>query len=255
MSAEQPPDPDRVESVPEPETDASAEKEWWDDPAMPWKHKPTGTDKFLLGAIGAYGLYALVMLPLRAVLLPHPYLYAGIAGSRTAVVMIGALWAANGSQWWWLGLILATLSNIKFDWIYFWAGRRWGQGIIDMISGKSERNRKAAVRAQKVVEKTSWLAIVITYLPVPIPGPVVQAALGAHGMSWRKFFAIDIAAAFCFQALYLFLGYQIGEPAVQLMEVYAKYALWVSGGIIVVMLVSYWLRHRREQKAEAEPKA
>ncbi len=125
-----------------------------------------------------------------------------------------------------------------------------------MISGKSERNRKAAVRAQKVVEKTSWLAIVITYLPVPIPGPVVQAALGAHGMSWRKFFAIDIAAAFCFQALYLFLGYQIGgEPAVQLMEVYAKYALWVSGGIIVVMLVSYWLRHRREQKAEAEPKA
>lgn len=227
-----------------------AEKEWWDDPAMPWAHKPTRADITCFTWIGLYSLYLLIMLPLRPLLIPRPFVYAALAGSYTAVVTIGAVAAPpTSTPWWWLGLLLATLSAVKFDWVYFWAGRLWGHNIIEMIAGKSERNRRGAARAQKVVTRFSWLAIFVTYLPLPIPGPVVQAALAANGMGWKKFYAIDIASALIVLSAYMFLGYRIGEVAVVVVKEYAKYAMYVTFAILGAMLVGWWWKKRRQPAA------
>lgn len=241
------------------ETDDSAEKaepEWWEDPRMPWNHrggKPGRADIGCFIAISVIGIYGLVLLPFRALLITQPYLYAAVAGSRTAVVTIGAMAAPPSSNPWWpVGLLLAILSIVKFDWIYFWAGRLWGQGLIEMVAGRSKRARRNAERAERLARKYATLAMLVTFLPVPLPASVIYAALGAAGMSWRKFIFLDVLFAVLLQSGYLYLGYRIGAPAVEVVKVYADYALYVTLGILAFMLVSWWWRKRRRGGAAGD---
>lgn len=228
------------------------ERPWWDDPSLPWSHQPTRKDIVCWSGIAVVGIYSLVMLPLRPVLLGYtPYVLAGVSGSRTAVVMIGAL-ASTGDHLWWLGWLLATLSVVKFDWVYFWAGKLWGRGLIEVMTGDSERARRRNERAERLALRWAVPAVLLTYLPLPLPGPIIYATVGAAGMSWRRFMVVDIIAAGVLQALYLYLGFRIGEPAVRVVEQYAKYSIWLSVAILVVMVVGMVWNDRRRKKQAAE---
>jgi membrane protein DedA with SNARE-associated domain len=192
------------------------------------------------------------MLPLRPVLLGYtPYVLAGVSGSRTAMVMIGAL-AATGNPWWWLGWVIGTISIVKFDWVYFWAGKLWGRGLIEVMTGDSERARRRNERAERFALRWSVPAVLLTYLPVPLPGPIIYATVGAAGMSWRRFLVVDVLAAGLLQALYLYLGYRIGEPAVRLVTQYAKYSIWLSLVILAVMVVGMLWNNKRRAAAKSD---
>lgn len=213
---------------------------------MPFDKEPGRKDHICLWLIVSLGFYAMALLPFRAVLITMPYVYATLTGSRTAVVMIGALAAPPTSNHWWpLGLLLATLSIVKFDWVYFWAGKLWGRGLIEMVAGRSKRARRGAERAEKIARRFGTLGMAITFLPIPLPASVIYAALAASGMSWRKFLFLDVVFGFMLQSLYLYLGFRIGEPAVDVVKIYADYAWYVTIGIIVVMIVSAMWRSKR----------
>ena len=106
---------------PEEQPDAAApEQEWWNEPGLPWKHKPTRSDIACLSWMGVATVYGLVLLPLRPVMLglaPH---LLGSLGYRTGLVMTGAL-GSIGDAWWPLVMVLGSLMAMKFDWIYWWA--------------------------------------------------------------------------------------------------------------------------------------
>jgi hypothetical protein len=55
---------------------------------------------------------------------------AALTGSRTAVVALGALAAVGRMDLWWVGLILATVSVVKFD---PYLGYRIGQPAVDAL--------------------------------------------------------------------------------------------------------------------------
>ena len=77
----------------EAEADGS-DREWWDDAAMPWKHKPTRQDIACLAWIGFLGVFSMAMLPLRAWLLGAPERLpwlVGLMGSRTGTAALGSL--------------------------------------------------------------------------------------------------------------------------------------------------------------------
>ena len=60
-------------------TEPSAEREWWDDPSMPWKHKPARADIVCFSWLGVTAIYSLVMLPLRPALLAYaPHVLASL---------------------------------------------------------------------------------------------------------------------------------------------------------------------------------
>ncbi len=229
------------------------ERPWWDDPSLPWSHKPTRADLVCWAGIAVVGIYSLVLLPLRPVLLGYtPYVLAAVSGSRTGVVMIGAL-AATGDEWWWLGWLLATASIMKFDWVYFWAGRLWGRGLLEVMTGDSPRARRRNERAERLALRWSVPAVLITYLPIPLPAPIIYATVGTAGMSWRRFLIVDIVGAAVLQAGYLALGWAIGEPAVRIVETYAKYTIWLSLAILAAMIVGMVVNQRRKNRAgEAE---
>jgi membrane protein DedA with SNARE-associated domain len=212
-------------------------KEWWDDPRMPWKGKPSRSDILCWTAFSLTGVYALVLLPLRPVLLgANPYLLAALGGSRVSAVTIGAL-AATGVGFWPLGLLLGTFGAVKFDLLYWWAGRLWGRGLLEMVSGRSARAARNAARAERLAQRWGVLAIVITYV-LPLPSAVVYATVGAAGMRLRTFLLVDVLTAAATRGLFIYLGYRVGEPAVAVLEEVARYSWWLSIVLLVGVVVT-----------------
>lgn len=221
------------------------EQEWWDDPSLPWRHKPTRSDLLCLTFLGALTTYALVMLPLRPLLLVHAPHVLGALGYRTGLVMQGALARVGDPHWWWV-LLLAGLGSVKFAWIYWWAGRLWGRTILDTFAhGRSERTRRGYERAWRLAHRWEVPAIVVTFLPIPLPAGVIYASLGAAGTSLRTFVIVGTIAGSVVNAFYVWLGWAIGEPAVRLVDTYAQWLTWSSVVLLVgVVAVSLWRQRR-----------
>lgn len=230
------------------EPGGTSEQEWWEDASLPWKHKPGRADLACLAWLTAAGVYGLVMLALRPGLLASaPHVLASL-GSWTGTVLIGAK-TAVGDGWWPLIWVLGTLGLVKFDWIYWWAGRLWGRNLIEVWSGRSERARRINARAERFARKYATWAIVLAALPIPLPRAVILAVLGEAGTSLRKLLTVSIASAFVTMGGYLALGYWIGEPAVTVVETYGRYLWYVTLALIVGILANAWWKGRTEAKA------
>jgi membrane protein DedA with SNARE-associated domain len=245
------PDIAKEEAAPgAPADEATGPKEWWDDPRLPWRHKPTRSDIVCYTGIAIIGIWALVMLPLRPLLLANPPLSAVINGGRTSVVATGAWIEVNGGPivLYWAAV---TLSILKFDWVYWWAGKLWGPVILETFTGNSKMSKRRAEIVLKFTHRYETLAVVATYLPLPLPMALIYAAVGASGMRLRKFLIIDIITAAVSQAGWLWLGWSIGEPAVRIVRIYADYSLYVTIGILVVMLATWWWRRSRTSATTA----
>ncbi len=226
----------------------TGEREWWDDPALPWRHQPTRADIACLTALGVVAAYGLVMLPLRPVILglaPH---LLGSLGYRTGLIMTGAL-ASVGDPWWPLVWAVGSLMVIKFHWVYWWAGRLWGRQILDVFAkDKSERTRRRYDRAWQLTHRFDTLALVATFLPIPLPAGVIFAAVGAAGTSLRKFLTVCVLSSLTTTGAYLAIGHALGEPAVQVMDAYGRYLWYVSIAILVGMIgVAVWRSRTRPQ--------
>lgn len=257
---------------PEEQETEEQEPEWWQDPRMPWQGKPGRQDIACWIMFSLTGVYALVMMPLRPVIFAaSPYVLAGITGSRTAVVTIGALTAVQDTLWP-LGLLLATIAIMKFDWLYFWAGRLWGRGLLEIFASprttetgnalvdrrsraKARRAVRRVERGERIARKFGPFAIFATYL-IPLPGPVIFAALAATGMRWRTFLIVNAVSAFVTRAGFMYLGYQLGEPAVEVVRIIADYSWYISlailGGMFLAWLVRTLLRRKNTPDTDAE---
>ena len=212
-------------------------------------------DKICASLIGLMTVYGLAMIPLRPVILGlAPLVLVTLTGSMTGMVMCGAF-AATGASWWPFALILGTLGAMKFDPIFWWAGKLWGDQFIASMVGPTPRARKRAQRAEALAKKYDVLAILITYIPfLPIPGAIIYAVLGAAGTSLKRFLTITVLGAFVTRVLYFILGYQIGEPAVAALEVFNKY-MWYVSIALLVGIVAVSMRSARKQQLADEAAA
>ena len=233
-------------------TDAPPEKEWWDDPGMPWKHKPGRPDLACMAWIGVITIWGLAMIPLRGWLMGHSVpVLVGLTGSRSAIAALGSL-VRVGEFGPWIWPMLAGLAmSVKFDWVYWWAGKLWGRGMIEVWAGQSARAGRNYARAERWALKWGALGIFIAYVPIPLPiMAVVFVLAGASGMSWRRFMVLDIIASALWQTFYFLLGFGIGEPAVRVLKVYAQYANYVAVGLVVVVVIMVITRSAKQTKAK-----
>ena len=228
-----------------PNPEPAAEAEWWDDPSLPWRHQPTKADIACFSWLGVAGVYGLIMLWLRIALIDlSPETLASL-GSWSGMVLVGA-GAATGDQWWPLILFLGTFGLVKFDWIYWWAGRLWGRNLIEVWSGRSARARRVNEWAERFARKYDILALIISMIPF-VPGRgVVVAVLGEAGTSLRKFLTVSILTSAVVNAALLWLGFQVGKPAKDAMDTYGSYLLWVSGAMLIATIV---IVYRQQQGA------
>jgi membrane protein DedA with SNARE-associated domain len=210
---------------------------------MPWKGKPSRSDIGCWIGFSLTGIYALVLLPFRPVLLgANPYLLAALGGSRTSAVTIGALYA-TGVGFWPLGLLLGTIGSVKFDWLYWWAGKLWGRGLIEIVAGRSPRAARNAARAERLARRFGPLAIILTYI-LPLPSAVIYATVAASGMRLRMFLLIDITTAAVTRGIFIYLGFWLGAPAVRVVEAIATYSWYISIALLVGIFFNLWRQSR-----------
>jgi membrane protein DedA with SNARE-associated domain len=205
--------------------------------AVPWDGKPERTDVLLLAGISLSGIYALALLPLVPTLIgTHPVLLELLRGSMTAMVTMGAL-ARVGDQ----SIVVAVLAAIPglmmFDWLFWWAGRRWGRRVMDLFLGNHPKAAKRTAQLERLTERYGWVAIVIAYFQ-PVPNPLIYAAAGWTRMRLSTFLLLDLMGSLLWIGLCVGLGYAIGQSAVDVAKGVSHYALYLT----IVLVVAIFAR-------------
>ena len=221
-------------------------KDPWANANLPWQGKPRRVDIACWGAITLSGLYYLALLPFRASLVgTHPLVSVLLNGSTEAIVS-GAAFASKGHGSLVVLLIFGVIGTMKFDIIYWWAGRLWGERVIQMFSGRGKRSQKFVARVNRSGRWLTWPAVVLSPF-LPIPNALVYAAAGWTGMSWVTFLILDAIGSLGWGGLLAGLGWALGQRAIDVAQEISKYGLWVTIAI-VVLVVAAQIRGQRARR-------
>ncbi|TCO46994.1 membrane protein DedA with SNARE-associated domain [Kribbella antiqua] len=211
---------------------------------VPWQGRATRVDLALLGAILAVVAVGLALRPLKPFLVAsHPVALAFLTGDLVAIGAAAAF-ARIGEAPLWLVVLAGAAGMVKFDWLTWWTGRRWGEGIIKMFT-TSERVLRFAGRATELPPWVLRVAVLVAVLP-GVPTAVVYAMAGWAGMRLTVFLLLDFCGALVMTGLIAALGYWSGQRAVDIVLLVDKYASVVSlsmiGIAVLIPLVKRWIR-------------
>jgi membrane-associated protein len=211
----------------------------------PWEGRPERTDLVLFGLFMLSGIYNLALLPATPSLVgTHPVLLELFRGSWTAMVTMGAL-ARTGHASLVVAVVAAIPGLMMFDWVYWWAGKRWGRRALDVFLGTHPKAAKRTARLERLIHRFGWLAIVIAYFQ-PVPNVLIYAAAGWTGMGLVTFLVLDLIGSLLWIALGVSLGYAIGQKAVDVSHAISHYALWATIALVVLVVGrQMWLARRQ----------
>jgi membrane protein DedA with SNARE-associated domain len=202
-------------------------------------------DKIIVGGLAFAFLLQLALWPLvPALVASHPALLELVRGSIASVVNMGAR-ARVGETSLLLAVVLAVPSLMMFDWLFWWAGRRWGDGVfLWLLGGRSARNDRRLARLHRLEARFGPLAVVLAYF-LPVPTTLIYAAVGDGRMRLITFLALDTLGTLLWTASLAVGGYLLGQRAVDLANGLAHYALWVTLAGFAAALVWTAARRRR----------
>ena len=214
------------------------------DPRVPWAGKPGRADILCWAGITLSGIFYWAMLPFRASLVgTHPVLLELLNGSTEAIIAAAAF-ARIGHGTLVVVLLAAIPGIMKFDPLYWWAGRLWGERIIALLSGRRNRGAKYMGRVQRWGRKFTWPAVVISPF-LPIPNAIIYVIAGWAGMRLLTFIILDIIGSLLWAGTLVGLGYELGHRAVVVAETISHYGLWFSLGL-VALVVFFQVRAQRQ---------
>jgi len=189
------------------------------------------------------GIYYYALLPFRAELVgTHPVLLEVLNGSTEAIVAAAAF-ARIGHGTLAVVLLAAIPGLMMFDVLYWWAGRLWGERIILLLSGRSKRGIRYMGRVQRWGRKFTWPAVLASQF-LPIPNAIIYAIVGWAGMRLITFLILDMISSLLWAGMLAGLGYALGHRAVVVAQTISHYGLWVSIGLVVV-IVFFQVRSQR----------
>jgi len=225
-----------------PQTRAQAHDPW-DDPRIPWAGKPGRADILCWAGIILSGIFYWAMLPFRASLVgTHPVLSELLNGSTESIISAAAF-ARIGHGSLIVALLAAVPGLMKFDLLYWWAGRLWGERVIALLSGRRNRGAKYMGRVQRWGRKFTWPAVVVSQF-LPIPTAIIYVIAGWAGMRLVTFIILDLIGSLLYAGLMVGLGYDLGHHAVVVAQAISHYGLWFSIALVVV-IVFFQVRSQR----------
>ena len=225
----------------------------WDDPRLPWSGKPRRVDILLWAGIVLSGIYYWALLPFVAPLVgTHPVLLEVLNGNTAAIISAAAfVRVGHGSL---VVVLLAAIPGLmKFDWLYWWAGRLWGERLIAILSGRRNRGGRYMGRVQRWGRKFTWPAVIVAPF-LPIPTAIIYVVVGWAGMRLVTFLILDAIGTLLWAGLLAGLGYELGHHAVVVAQTISHYGLWISIGLIVV-IVFFQVRSQRHMMQVAVQQA
>jgi len=234
-----------------PHPGATAQRASWDDPRLPWAGRPRKVDIACWAGIMVSGIYYWALLPFRASLVgTHPVLLEVLNGSTEAIVAAAAF-ARVGHGTLLVVLLAAIPGLMKFDPLYWWAGRLWGERVIMLLGGRGKRGARYMARVHRWGRKFSWPAVVISPF-LPVPSAIIYAAAGWAGMGLVTFCILDLIGSLLWAGLLAGLGYALGHHAVVVAQTISRYGLWVSLGLVTVVVAAQLRSQRRTARAAGQ---
>jgi membrane protein DedA with SNARE-associated domain len=249
-------------SVPEPESAQAAEHaataapaapekaDPWNDPRLPWHGKPRTADILCWLGIVLSGVFYWALLPLRVSLLgTHPVVAELLNGSTESIISAAAFArAGNGTL---IVVLLAAIPGLmKFDILYWWAGRLWGERFLMALPG-SRRLAKHMARVRRYGRKFTWPAVLVSSF-LPIPRAIVFVIAGWAGMRLVTFLILDLIGVLLWASLLAGLGYALGHDAVVAAKTISHYSWWVTIGIVALTVLFTVLSQRRPMAPAAD---
>ena len=202
---------------------------------LPWAGRPRAVNVACWAGITLSGIYYLLLLPFRAALVgTHPLVLELLNGSTEAIV-VSAAFARVGHGTLAVVLLVAIPGLMKFDPLYWWAGRLWGDRVILLMSGRRSRSRFLE-RVERRGRWFIWPAVVLCPF-LPIPNAFVYAIAGSAGMRLVTFIILDMAGTLLWAGLLAGLGYALGRHAVVVAQTVSHYALWFTLAFIAVIVI------------------
>jgi membrane protein DedA with SNARE-associated domain len=201
-------------------------------------------DRIIVVAIAISGLYGLVLLPLFPLLgSSHPALLELVRGSTASIINMGAR-ASVGQTSFALAVVLGVPSVMMFDWVFWWAGRRWGDRVFVWLLGRDDAKGKRRLARLHALERRFGALAVVLAPVLPVPSALIYAAVGDGGMRLATFLVLDLAGTLLWTGLLATLGYELGQSAVDVTDAIAHYALWATLALIAGVIVVQAMRGR-----------
>jgi membrane protein DedA with SNARE-associated domain len=207
----------------------------WSDPRLPWYGKPRTVDILCWAAIVLSGVYYWATLPLRVSLIGTHPVVAELMNGSTESIISAAAFARIGDGTLAVVLLAAIPGLMKFDILYWWAGRLWGERFIKSLLG-SQRADKHMGRAQRAGRKFTWPAVLVSSF-LPIPRAIIFVLAGWSGMRLVTFLILDLIGVLLWAGLLAGLGYSLGHNAVVAARTISHYSWWVTIGILVLTVL------------------
>ena len=229
--------------------DGGQQRPAYDDPRIPWSGKARRVDILCWAGIMLSGIFYWATLPFRASLVgTRPVLLELLNGSTEAIVA-GAAFARVGHGSLVLVVLAALVGLVKFDPLFWWAGRLWGERVIALFGGKRNRGAKYMDRVHRWGRKFTWPAVIVSPF-LPIPSAIIFVIAGWAGMRLLTFIILDIIGTLLWVGTLAGLGYALGHHAVVVAQTVSHYGLWISIGLIVV-IVFFQVRAQRHMMRTA----
>ncbi len=224
-------------------------------PKLPWEGKAQPADKLIVTAIMLSGIYGLATMPLIPWMIQeHPVWLAAIRGGMTSIVNLGAM-ARVDEVHILVAVFIGLPATVMWDWAYWWAGRRWGERALHMILGESRKTEARLEKVKRWTEKYGAIAVLTAYY-LPLPTVLIYAAAGWAGMRLATFLILDVVGALLWVGLLAGLGYWIGQSAVDAVDAVADYTLYITIGLVVLIVGrQIWTTRRQIQAADREARA
>jgi membrane protein DedA with SNARE-associated domain len=203
----------------------------------PWRGRPQREDKAILGLMALAGLLPLALAPLiPALVASHPALLELIRGSTASIINMGAR-ARIGEASIVEAVLLGVPSLMMFDWVFWWAGRRWGDAVfVWLLGGPGPRTERRLARLHRLEARFGPAGVVLAYL-LPVPTALIYAAVGDGGMRLWVFLLLDALGTILWTGLLAAAGWQLGHTAVDVADAIARYSLWATLGLVAAIVV------------------
>ncbi len=197
----------------------------------PWYGKPRARDVLCLLAIVVSAVYAVAAIPLTPVLIAsHPVLLELLTGSTSSIISAGAFSDVDTRLQLALVVVAALPGIMRFDWVYWWAGRLWGHRIVERLGQRSPRMTRLAGLAEARGQR--WAGPMVA-LAAFLPGgasTAVYAAAGWAGLPLLAFVLWDTLGSAAWISVVAFGGYLLGSDGVTLAQLVSRYATGTHGG-------------------------
>ncbi len=105
-------------------------------------------------------------------------------------------------------------------------------------------------RVQRWGRWFTWPAVVVANF-LPIPSAILYVIAGWAGMRLITFLILDIIGSLLYAGLLAGLGYELGHHAVVVAQEISHYGLWVSIGLVVIIMF-FQIRSQRHMMRTAQ---